>query len=127
LRETYFKEEIVSRKGAKPLRLKIMKSKSITRIWHGTTRAEHADEYLEYVIETGVADYKNTPGNLSVEILRRIDGDVCHFWTVTKWESIENIKKFAGEDYEKARYYEEDKKYLLEFEPHVIHCETFEF
>jgi antibiotic biosynthesis monooxygenase (ABM) superfamily enzyme len=104
-----------------------MKSNIITRIWHGRTKAEHAAEYLEFLIKTGVADYKNTPGNLSVEILRRIDGDVCHFWTVTKWDRIENIKKFAGEDYEKAKYYEADKQYLLEFEPHVIHCETFEF
>ena len=104
-----------------------MKSKVITRIWHGTTKAEHADEYLEFLIETGVADYKKTEGNLSVEVLRRVEGDICHFWTVTKWTSFENIKKFAGEDYEKARYYEEDAKFLLEFEPNVIHCETFEF
>jgi len=104
-----------------------MKSKIITRIWHGTTRAVHADEYLEFLVRTGVADYKATPGNLSVEIWRRIENDICHFWTVTKWDSFENIKKFAGEDYEKARYYEEDKAYLLEFEPTVRHCETFEF
>jgi len=104
-----------------------MKSKIITRIWHGMTKAEYADEYLEYVIKTGIEDYKKTKGNLSVEILRRIQGDKCHFWTVTKWDSFENIKKFAGEDYEKARYYAEDAKYLLEFEPSVIHCETFEF
>ena len=104
-----------------------MESKTITRIWHGMTRAAHADEYLEFLVKTGVADYKATDGNLSVQILRRIEGDVCHFWTVTTWDSVENIKKFAGEDYEKAKYYDADKQYLLEFEPHVTHCETFEF
>jgi heme-degrading monooxygenase HmoA len=104
-----------------------MKSKVITRIWHGVTKAEVANEYLEYVIKTGIEDYKKTEGNLSVEILRRVENDKCHFWTVTKWTSYENIKKFAGEDYEKARYYAEDTRYLLEFEPNVIHCETFEF
>jgi heme-degrading monooxygenase HmoA len=104
-----------------------MESKIITRIWHGITKIEDADEYLEYVIKTGVEDYKKSEGNLSVEILRRLENNVCHFWTVTKWNSFENIKKFAGEDYEKAKYYAEDTKYLLEFEPNVIHCETFEF
>ncbi len=99
----------------------------ITRIWHGITKREHGDEYLEFIIKTGVSDYKNTPGSLSVEILRRVEGDRCHFWTVTKWDSYSSIKKFAGEDYEKAKYYPEDEKYLLEFEPNVIHCETFEF
>jgi heme-degrading monooxygenase HmoA len=104
-----------------------MESKVITRIWHGVIRREDAEEYLQYVMRTGIGDYKKTEGNLSVEILRRIEGDRCHFWTVTKWDSFENIRKFAGEDYEKARYYPEDEKYLLEFEPNVIHCETFEF
>lgn len=104
-----------------------MNSNLITRIWHGRTRAEHADEYLKYVIETGAADYKSIEGNLSVEIWRRIDGDECHFWTVTKWDSYESIKRFAGDDLEKAKYYPEDEKFLLEFEPNVIHCETFEF
>lgn len=99
----------------------------ITRVWHGVTKAEHADRYLEFLIKTGVEDYKKTEGNLSVEILRRPEADICHFWTVTKWESFESIKKFAGADYEKAKYYAEDAEYLLEFEPHVIHCETFEF
>ena len=99
----------------------------ITRIWHGRTRAQHADEYLQYVIDTGVADYRSVPGNLSVEIWRELEGDVCHFWTVTKWASLESIKQFAGEDYENAKYYPEDGKFLLEFEPNVRHCETFEF
>ncbi|MEQ1763174.1 MAG: antibiotic biosynthesis monooxygenase [Pyrinomonadaceae bacterium] len=104
-----------------------MKKNVITRIWHGRTRAEHADEYLQFVIDTGVADYKSVPGNLGVEIWRELEGGVCHFWTVTKWDTVDSIKQFAGDDYEKAKYYPEDKKYLLEFEPNVRHCETFEF
>lgn len=104
-----------------------METNTITRIWHGRTQVGHADEYLQFVIETGVSDYESVPGNLSVEIWREIDGDVCHFWTVTKWDSFESIKQFAGEDYAKAKYYPEDEKYLLEFEPTVRHCETFEF
>ena len=34
------------------------------------------------------------------------------------------VRAFAGEDVEKARYYEEDSKYLLEFEPTVKHYEA---
>lgn len=99
----------------------------ITRIWHGRTRSIHADTYLKYIMETGIHDYKSIPGNLSAKILRRIEGGLCHFWTVTEWESIDSIRKFAGEDYEKAKYYPRDKEYLLEFEEKVIHCETFPF
>ncbi|NER14709.1 antibiotic biosynthesis monooxygenase [Leptobacterium flavescens] len=101
--------------------------KKITRIWHGRTRAGQADEYLEYVENTGIADYRTVKGNLSVKILRRIEDEVCHFLTVTEWDSYESIKKFAGEDYTKAKYYPEDKDYLLEFEEEVRHYETFEY
>lgn len=104
-----------------------MNSSKITRIWHGVTRPEHADVYLEYIERTGIEEYKATPGNLSAKILRRLETDECHFWTVTTWDSFESIKTFAGEDYEKARYYPEDERYLIGFEPTVIHCETFEF
>jgi len=44
------------------------------------------------------------PGNVSAKILRRIENEVCHFYTITEWNDIESIKAFAGEDYEKARY-----------------------
>ena len=99
----------------------------ITRIWHGRTKAEHAQEYLEFIEKTGIKDYRKTAGNISAKILRRIEGDICHFLTVTEWDSYESIKKFAGADYQKARYYPEDKKYLLEFEENVMHYETFEY
>jgi hypothetical protein len=100
---------------------------TVTRIWHGITRVKHANEYLDYVVKTGIKDYRSIQGNLGAEILRRIDGATFHFWTVTRREGFESIKKFAGEDYEKARYYAEDKKFLLEFEPTVVHCETFAY
>ena len=104
-----------------------MNSNAVTRIWHGRTRAEHADEYLNLLIETGVADYRSIDGNLSVEIWRKVESDVCHFWTVTKWDGYDSIAEFAGEDLAKAKYYREDSKYLLEFEPTVQHFEAFVF
>ncbi len=101
--------------------------KKITRIWHGITSAEHADIYLKYIEDTGISEYAKIEGNLSTKILRRIDGDICHFLTVTEWDSYDSIRAFAGEDFEKAVYYPEDEKYLLEFELNVRHYETFEY
>jgi hypothetical protein len=59
-------------------------------------------------------------------VLRRIEGDRAHFLTLSLWDSLESIKGFAGEDYECARYYPEDERFLLEFEPVVRHYEYFE-
>lgn len=97
----------------------------ITRIWHGITKASHAESYLKYLQETGLKDYVATPGNISAKVLWKIERDICHFYTVTEWDSLESIKNFAGEDYEKARYYPEDEQYLLEFEENVEHYQTF--
>ena len=99
----------------------------ITRIWHGKTKIQYAEEYLEFLKKSGIKDYKSTTGNLSVELWRKKDKNVCHFWTVTKWDSYESIKNFAGENYTKAKYYPDDKKYLIEFEENVEHYETFIF
>jgi heme-degrading monooxygenase HmoA len=97
----------------------------IARMWHGRTKAADADKYLEYLNQSGIPDYRRTPGNLGAWVFRRIEGDVAHFITLTFWESREAIRAFAGDNIELARYYPEDKKYLLEFEPGVVHYEVF--
>lgn len=99
----------------------------ITRIWHGRTRTADAAIYRQYVIDTGIPDYLATPGNRGAQIWQRQEGDVTHIWTVSWWDDYESIKAFAGNDWESAKYYEEDKRYLLEFEPRVMHCATYDF
>lgn len=95
----------------------------IARLWHGRTRREDADTYLAYLRRTGLPDYRATPGNQGAWVLQRIEGDVCHFYTLTYWDSRDSITAFAGADIEVARYYPEDEAYLLEFEPTVQHFE----
>lgn len=97
----------------------------IARIWHGKTPVNKAADYLNFLRKTGIPDYKSTTGNLGVYILRQVDRDQAHFLTLTFWESIDAIKLFAGEEFERARYYPEDKDFLLEFEPNVQHYELF--
>ncbi len=87
----------------------------IARIWHGTTSTGKADEYLEYLNETGIPYYRATEGNRGADTLRRIAGDTAHIYTLSFWNNLGSIKEFAGEDYERARYYPEDEKFLLEF------------
>jgi len=93
----------------------------ITRIWHGRTRHERADEYAAFLTMRAIPDYRDTPGNLDVVILRRDEGEVSHFLTVTRWESEAAIRAFAGDDILKSKYYAEDQEFLLEFEPEVQH------
>ena len=96
----------------------------LARTWHGAVPTSKADAYADYLTRTGVADYEATPGNRGVYVLRRTEGEVTHFLLLTLWESVAAIKAFAGEDYERARYYDEDDEYLLEREEFVRHYEV---
>ncbi len=96
----------------------------IGRIWHGITRAEQAKEYLSYIEETGLKEYRATRGNRGAWILRRIDGDAAEFLVVSFWEDFDAIRRFAGPEPEKAVYYPEDDRFLLGREPKVIHYEV---
>lgn len=95
----------------------------IARTWHGRVPATKAGAYHELLLRTGIADYRATPGNRGVLVQQRIEGDVAHFVLTTLWDSIESIQRFAGEEYERARYYPEDDEFLLEREPFVSHAE----
>ena len=86
---------------------------------------KHSDDTLGILGRQVLKIILKTPGILSAKVLGRIEGGICHFWTMTEWPDIESIKLFAGDDFEKARYYPDDKNFLLEFEEKVIHCETF--
>ncbi|PWT70975.1 MAG: antibiotic biosynthesis monooxygenase [Bacteroidetes bacterium] len=99
----------------------------IVRIWHGRTRAKDAVQYREYVVETGIHEYIHTEGNLGAQVWQRQDADITHIWTVSWWKDIESIQSFAGNNPLQAKYYEEDKKFLLEFEPEVMHCEAYNY
>jgi hypothetical protein len=93
----------------------------IARSWHGRVPASKTEAYYAYLRRTGLADYRSTPGNLGVLVQQWTEGEVSHFLLTTFWENIDAIKRFAGEQYDVARYYPEDDDYLLEREPYVTH------
>ncbi len=97
----------------------------IARIWHGRTRSSDYEEYTALLKRIAVPDYKKAEGFKGMTFLRKIVNDEGHFILITYWENMEVIKNFAGEDVEKAKYYAEDKDFLMEFEEKVQHDEVF--
>jgi heme-degrading monooxygenase HmoA len=98
----------------------------IARIWRGVTGLADKYTYYDYLLKTGLAEYKETKGNRGLRVLRRVYDDKVEFLLITLWDSWEAIKSFAGQDYEKAVYYPEDKKFLLELDPRVTHYEVLD-
>lgn len=96
----------------------------ILRTWHGRTLLADADNYETFMRERAAPDYQSTPGLLRAVFTRRDDDQAAHFLLVTVWRDMESVKQFAGDDPNKAKYYEEDEAFLLEKESaslnHVI-------
>jgi heme-degrading monooxygenase HmoA len=96
----------------------------IARIWRGAVRQEDGDAYARYMNETGVAAYAATPGNRGVWMLRRNVDDRAEFVMFTLWDSLDAVKAFAGEDHERAVFYPEDDRFLVERDLTSAHYEV---
>lgn len=97
----------------------------IARLWRGEVATADADAYATYMHGTGVADYRATDGNLGVYMLRRlVEGSAAEFVMLTLWESLDAVKGFAGEDHERAIFYADDERYLLERDTRASHLDV---
>jgi heme-degrading monooxygenase HmoA len=98
----------------------------IARTWRGAVRAADGASYAAYIQDTGLAGYASTPGNRGAWLLYRVDGDRAEVLTVSLWDSLESIRGFAGDDIERAVFYPEDDRYLVERDLTASHWEVVE-
>lgn len=96
----------------------------IARLWRGRVPVSKGDAYARVLREEGTRDLRQTRGNRDVLILRQDGKDVTEFLLISLWESMDDIRRFAGSEPDKAVYYPWDRDYLLEFEPRVLHYEA---
>jgi heme-degrading monooxygenase HmoA len=96
----------------------------IARTWRGVVAAGDGDAYAAYMMRTGIPGYASTPGNEGVYMLRRQTGNGWEFLMISLWDSIDAIHAFAGEDVERAVFYPEDDRFLMERDERVRHYEV---
>ncbi len=97
----------------------------IARIWKGRTKIEHLEEYTKFMKVRAIPDYKKTKGFVKLTFLKRTDNEFAYFNLITFWTDLKVIENFAGLDLEKAKYYDEDKNYLIDFPEKTTHYEVF--
>ena len=100
----------------------------VARIWHGYTSHLNADAYedlLRTEIFPGI-EKKNITGYKSIQLLRRPLETEIEFVTIMLFDSIENIKAFSGEDYEKAYVPAKAREILSRFDERAQHYEIEE-
>ena len=98
----------------------------IGRIWHGWTTPVSAESYealLESEIFVGIEN-RQIAGYRGVELLRRDVGDEVEFVTIMWFDSMDAVRAFAGEDYEKAVVPEAARLLLSRFDERSQHYEV---
>ncbi|MFL5970347.1 MAG: antibiotic biosynthesis monooxygenase family protein [Gaiellaceae bacterium] len=84
----------------------------IARLWRGWTTPENAEPYERFLREQMFPSIQRVPGFAGAELLRRDAGDEVAFVTITRFDSLDAVRAFAGDDYTRA-VIEPDAKALL--------------
>ena len=98
----------------------------ICRIWHGWTTPANADAY-EHLLRTeifeGISGRKIT-GYHGIELLRRPLEAGVEFVTIMWFDSLDDVRAFAGDDYELAVVPPAARLLLQRFDARSAHYEV---
>lgn len=92
----------------------------ISRTWHGVVPIQNKNGFEKYGYETGVKDTKNIKGNRGAYLKIVEQKEYAHFFLCTKWDSMESMIAYAGNQPAVAVTYPEDDKYGLISDPIAI-------
>jgi heme-degrading monooxygenase HmoA len=85
---------------------------TIARIWRGRTTTDRADEYERYLYEHGIKPLAEKA--LGVQMLREDRSGESEFVTISYWESVDAMGRFAGDDPRRIHHLERDAEFLIE-------------
>jgi heme-degrading monooxygenase HmoA len=96
----------------------------IARLWHGWTKPENADTYELLVATKVLPSFEHLKGYKGAYLLRDDRQNETEFVTLTLFEDLEAVRRFAGEDYQTAVVPPEARKLLSRFDERSKHYET---
>lgn len=99
----------------------------ITRLWRGWTSVEDADAYERFLLNDLFPAMRKIAGFRGADVLRRDENGEVGFVTLTRFETLDDIGAFAGEDYETPVLEPTARALLSRYEPRAHHYTTFRF
>lgn len=96
----------------------------IARVWHGSTKPEHADAYESMLKPELLPGISKARGYRGSYLLRRNAGAEVEFITIMFWDSIDAIRAVTGPDYETSIIPEERRKYLSKHDAKAKHYDV---
>lgn len=97
---------------------------AIARIWRGVAAtSSNADAYERHVTKTVFPSLAGIPGHRGAQVLRRVVGSGIEFLVITRWESMEAVRRFAGDKADVAVVEPAARAVLSEYDDFVFHYE----
>jgi heme-degrading monooxygenase HmoA len=94
-------------------------------MWRGWVRTTDREAYVDYIEGTGMTEYRAAPGNQGAWMVARdLDDGRTEIVTLSFWTSRDAIRGFAGDDIERAVFYPEDERFLVDRETTVTHFDV---
>ena len=98
----------------------------IIREWRGRASSSRAEAYPKHFHDTVVPELRHVAGFVGAHLGKRQFDDKVEFLVLTRWESMNSIRAFAGENVEDAVVEPGAEAALVEFDANVRHYEIVE-
>ncbi|HVY99175.1 MAG TPA: antibiotic biosynthesis monooxygenase [Dongiaceae bacterium] len=99
---------------------------AVARIWTCRAAPAEAETYLHHFREKVLPALDQIPGFLGAMLMRREDAGEIEYTVITRWISMDAIRKFAGADIDQAVVAPEVVAALTSYDKTVKHCEIIE-
>ena len=99
----------------------------ITRLWRGWTTTQNADAYERFLLSELFPSMRSIPGFRGADILRRHESAAVAFVTLTRFDSLDDIREFAGDDYEVPVLEPQALALLSHYDEQALHFDTASF
>jgi heme-degrading monooxygenase HmoA len=96
----------------------------ITRVWRGWASGSGADRYQHHYETAVLPELRAIPGFRGARLLRRLDGELTEFVSLTDFDDLDAVRAFAGDDPGVAVVAPEARAVLVRFEERVAHYEV---
>lgn len=99
----------------------------IARSWRAEASRQRADDYVHHFRQKVLPVIAAIEGHRGAYVLRRpvgSGGDSVEILVITLWESMEAVRKFAGDDPDVAVVTVEARTMLSQFDERVAHYEV---
>ena len=98
----------------------------IIREWRGRASPLRAEAYPKHFREKVVPELRHLPGFIGADLSQRQLDDKVEFLVLTRWQSMDAIRAFAGADVENAVVEPGAVAALIEYDTSVRHYEVIE-